>query len=46
MKDQDMNVDDYIPDYYLKEKYEACYSPMIYLANGQNVTPHYPIAIK
>ena len=37
MKHQDMKIDDYIPDYYLKEKYEACYSPMIYPANGQNL---------
>jgi len=37
MKDQDINIDDYILYNYLKEKYEACYRLMTYPANGQKL---------
>ncbi|XP_058727156.1 uncharacterized protein LOC131598590 [Vicia villosa] len=34
LKDQRLKVDDFVPDYYKKECYEACYTPVIYPANG------------
>ncbi|XP_058726169.1 uncharacterized protein LOC131597489 [Vicia villosa] len=34
IRDQRLEVDDFVPDYYKKECYEACYTPVIYLANG------------
>jgi len=35
MKSQDMNINDFVPDCFKKERYAACYSSVIYLANGQ-----------
>ncbi|KAK2351765.1 hypothetical protein QL285_096968 [Trifolium repens] len=37
MRDQNIDVDQYVPDYYRKEAYAACYSHMIYPTNGQNL---------
>ena len=35
MRNQDLNVYDFVPDIYKKERYAACYAPIIYPANGQ-----------
>ena len=37
MRNQDLNVYDYVPDIYKKMKYVACYSIVIYYANGQSL---------
>jgi hypothetical protein len=37
MRDQNIDVDQYVPDYYRKDSYAACYSHMIYPTNGQNL---------
>jgi hypothetical protein len=37
MRNQDLNVYDYVPDDYKKEKYAACYSSVIYPSNGQSL---------
>jgi len=37
MRNQDLNVYDFVPDIYKKEKYVACYSSVIYPANGQSL---------
>lgn len=37
MKDQHLQVDDFVPEYYKKECYEACYAPVIYLVNGESL---------
>lgn len=37
MRNQDMNVYDFVPDIYRKEKYAACYASVIYPANGQSL---------
>jgi len=35
MKSQNMNIYEYVPDCYKKERYADCYSSVIYPANGQ-----------
>lgn len=35
MKDQHLQIDDFILDCYKKELYEACYAPVIYLVNEE-----------
>lgn len=35
MKNQHLQIDDFAPDCYKKDLYEACYSPIIYLVNGE-----------
>ena len=35
MKDQHLQIDDFVPDYYKKDLYEACYSLVIYSVNGE-----------
>ncbi|KEH38128.1 hypothetical protein MTR_2g461790 [Medicago truncatula] len=35
MKSQDMNINDFVPDCFKKERYAACYNSVIYPANGQ-----------
>jgi hypothetical protein len=37
MRDQNIDVDQYVPDCYRKDSYAACYSHMIYPTNGQNL---------
>jgi hypothetical protein len=37
MRNQDMNVYDFMPDIYRKEKFAACYASVIYPANGQSL---------
>jgi len=37
MKAQDIDVNQYVPDCFRKERYEACYSHIIYLVNGQSL---------
>ncbi|CAK8535724.1 unnamed protein product [Lathyrus sativus] len=37
MKDQHLQVDDFVLDYYKKEYCETCYSPMIYPFNGESL---------
>jgi hypothetical protein len=37
MKSQDIDVDQYVPDCFRKERYEACYSHIIYPVNGQSL---------
>ncbi len=32
-----MNIDHYVPYYYLKEQYETCYKSMIYPTKGNNI---------
>jgi hypothetical protein len=34
-KSQDMNINDFVPDCFKKERYAACYISVIYSANGQ-----------
>jgi len=34
MRNRVLSIYDFVPDYYKKEKYAACYSSMIYPANG------------
>ncbi|CAL5195440.1 unnamed protein product [Lathyrus oleraceus] len=35
MKNQHLQIDDFSPDCYKKDLYEACYSPIIYRINGE-----------
>ncbi|CAK8566902.1 unnamed protein product [Lathyrus sativus] len=35
MKDQYLQIDDFVPDSYKKELYEVCYSSVIYPVNGE-----------
>jgi len=35
IKNQSIDIDQYVPDWFRKEKYEACYMPIIYPANRQ-----------
>ncbi|CAJ2645668.1 unnamed protein product [Trifolium pratense] len=37
MREMEIDPGQYVPDYFRKETYEACYQPMIYPTNGQNV---------
>jgi len=37
MKNQDMDINDFVPDIFKKDQYAACYAPVIYPANGQNL---------
>jgi hypothetical protein len=37
MKHQNLEIDDFVPDYYKKDKYAACYSSIIYPTNGQDL---------
>jgi len=37
MRNQDLNVFDYVPDIYKKEKYVACNSSVVYSDNGQSL---------
>lgn len=35
MKDQYLQIDDFVPNCYKKDLYEACYSSVIYTTNGE-----------
>jgi hypothetical protein len=37
MRHMNIDPDQYVPNYFRRETYEACYHPIIYLTNGQNV---------
>lgn len=37
MKDHHLQVDDFMPEYYKKEFYEACYAPVICPVNGESL---------
>ncbi|CAK8577543.1 unnamed protein product [Lathyrus sativus] len=37
MKDHHLQVDDFVPNYYKKECYEACYALVIYQVNGESL---------
>ena len=37
MQKNNLKVDDYVPAYFRKETYEACYRPLIYPTNGSGV---------
>jgi len=37
MKNQDMNISDYVLDIFKKDQYAVCYAHVIYPANGQNL---------
>jgi hypothetical protein len=37
MQKNNLKVDDYVPAYFRKETYEACYRPLIYPTNGSCV---------
>jgi hypothetical protein len=37
MRHMDIDPDQYVPNYFRRETYEACYHPIIYPTNGQNV---------
>jgi hypothetical protein len=37
MKNQDMDINEFVPDIFKKDQYAACYAPIIYPANGQNL---------
>ncbi|CAK8530329.1 unnamed protein product [Lathyrus sativus] len=37
MKHQHLQVDDFVSDYYKKECYEACYTPVVYPVNGESL---------
>lgn len=39
MKDQHLDIDDFVPDFYRKECYAACYAPILYPVNGENLWP-------
>lgn len=43
MKDQYLPIDDFVLDYYKKELYEAYYSPVIYLVNGETLWSKYDV---
>lgn len=43
MKDQYLQIDDFVPDCYKKELYEAYYSPVIYLVNGETLWTKYDV---
>jgi hypothetical protein len=44
MKSQDININDFVPDCFKKERYAACYSSVIYPANGQCLWEKTPYA--
>ncbi|CAL5185864.1 unnamed protein product [Lathyrus oleraceus] len=37
IKDQKLEIDEFVPDYYKKECYAACYAPVIYPVNGESL---------
>ncbi|KAK2382377.1 hypothetical protein QL285_069917 [Trifolium repens] len=37
MRHMDIDPDQYVPNYFRRETYEACYHPIIYPTNGQNL---------
>lgn len=37
MKDQQLEVDDFVPDYHKNECYKACYTPMVYIVNEESL---------
>ena len=41
MKDQHLQIDDFIPDCYKKELFKACYAPVIYPINGEALWTKY-----
>ncbi|KAI5397665.1 hypothetical protein KIW84_063475 [Lathyrus oleraceus] len=41
MKDQHLQIDDFVPDCYKKELFEACYAPVIYPINGEALWTKY-----
>ncbi|WJX87777.1 hypothetical protein P8452_69932 [Trifolium repens] len=43
MRHMDIDPDQYVPNYFRRETYEACYHPIIYPTNGQNYRYRIPV---
>lgn len=39
MKDEQLEIEEYVPELYKRECYEAWYAPIIYLVNGETLWP-------